>query len=117
MDEPLPSPISEPFIQRHRAILKAITWRAIGATTTFGFSMAAAMYLVNDLKAALGISTTVTIIESAGKVLMYYFHERAWDAKVPLPRRTGATAATTDAAVGTRARVPLLARLARDGLD
>ena len=55
---------------RRRHIAKTITWRIIASATTFTF-----VYVVfGDIKAASGIM----VMESLLKMVLYYFHERAW---------------------------------------
>ena len=55
---------------RSRHLAKTITWRIIASATTFTF-----VYVVfGDIKAASGIM----VMESILKMVLYYFHERAW---------------------------------------
>ena len=55
---------------RRRHLAKTITWRIIASVTTFSF-----VYIVfGDIKAASGIM----VMESILKMVLYYFHERAW---------------------------------------
>ena len=55
---------------RRRHLAKTITWRIIASATTFSF-----VYIVfGDIKAASGIM----VMESILKMVLYYFHERAW---------------------------------------
>ena len=55
---------------RRRHLAKTITWRIIASATTFTF-----VYVVfGDIKAASGIM----VAESILKMVLYYFHERAW---------------------------------------
>jgi uncharacterized membrane protein len=57
-------------ISRKRHIAKTLTWRVIASATTFSF-----VYVVfGDVKAASGIM----VMESLLKMVLYYFHERAW---------------------------------------
>lgn len=57
-------------ISRKRHIAKTLTWRVIASATTFMF-----VYVVfGDVKAASGIM----VMESILKMVLYYFHERAW---------------------------------------
>ena len=55
---------------RLRSILKAFTWRIIASATT----IAVAFFVTGDIKAA-GI---VGMFDFILKLLLYYFHERAW---------------------------------------
>ncbi len=55
---------------RKRHIAKTLTWRVIASATTFMF-----VYIVfGDIKKASGIM----VMESVLKMVLYYFHERAW---------------------------------------
>ena len=55
---------------RTRHLAKTITCRIIASATTFTF-----VYVVfGDIKAASGIM----VMESILKMVLYYFHERAW---------------------------------------
>ena len=56
-------------------MLKALSWRVLATLTT----IAIAYFIVDDVKTALKIGA----LEVVAKMLIYYFHERAW-AKVPL---------------------------------
>ena len=57
-------------VSRKRHIAKTLTWRVIASATTFMF-----VYVVfGDVKAASGIM----VMESILKMVLYYFHERAW---------------------------------------
>jgi len=59
---------------RVRHFAKTLTWRVIASTTTFGLAL---LFFSDDPKAlekAGGIAIAETII----KMIMYYFHERAW---------------------------------------
>ena len=60
---------------RLRSVLKALSWRVLATLTT----IAIAYFIVDDVKTALKIGA----LEVVAKMLIYYFHERAW-AKVPL---------------------------------
>ncbi len=61
-------------INRLRHILKAITWRIIASATTFGLSM---LFFRNDPQ-AVEKATGIAIAEAFIKMLLYYYHERAW---------------------------------------
>lgn len=57
-------------LSRKRHMAKAVTWRVIASATTFTIT-----YVVfGDVKAATGIA----LVESALKMVLYYYHERAW---------------------------------------
>lgn len=55
---------------RIRSILKAITYRIIGTITTAGV----ALWVTGEASAAIAIGA----VEPFAKILIYYFHERAW---------------------------------------
>ncbi len=61
---------------RTRSILKAISWRVIASTTTF--LLAYFIFSNSDCEDVLEKSTYVAIAESVLKIIIYYFHERAW---------------------------------------
>ncbi|WP_340063583.1 DUF2061 domain-containing protein [Ascidiimonas aurantiaca] len=55
----------------HRvSVLKALSWRIIGTLDT----MIISYFLTGDIKIAFGIGS----IEVISKMILYYFHERAW---------------------------------------
>ena len=60
-----------------RSVLKALTWRVIATLTT----AAIAYFVIGDLTVAVAIGG----IELVLKAVMYYLHERAWQA---VPRGT-----------------------------
>ena len=53
-----------------RSLAKAASWRALGSIDTFLLSW----LFTSDVKAAGAIATT----EVLTKIVLYYFHERAW---------------------------------------
>ena len=53
-----------------RAVVKAVSWRAIGTLDTFLWS-----WLITGHPVAAG---TIASLETLTKVLLYYLHERAW---------------------------------------
>jgi len=55
---------------RLRSILKTISWRIIATTTT----VTIAYFVFGDISNALKVGG----IEFFAKMLIYYFHERAW---------------------------------------
>ncbi len=55
---------------RARSILKAFTWRVIASMATIGVA-----YLVTG---DLSIAGAVGLLDFLIKLLLYYFHERAW---------------------------------------
>lgn len=58
--------------QHSRSLAKAISWRALGSIDTFVLSW----LFTSSIKAAGAIASTEVIT----KILLYYFHERAWSA-------------------------------------
>ena len=66
-----------------RSILKAITWRAIATGTTF--TLAYTIFSGSGCDDALQKSSLVAGLELVIKLVIYYFHERAWQA---VPRGT-----------------------------
>ena len=61
---------------RLRSILKALTWRVIASGTTF--VIAYFIFTGTGCEDVLQKSTIVALLESAFKIVIYYFHERAW---------------------------------------
>lgn len=61
----------------YRSVVKTISWRTIGTLDTVIISY----FITGDLKMAASIGS----IELFTKMLLYYFHERAWN-KISLGR-------------------------------
>lgn len=57
-----------------KSIIKTITWRVIASATTFALAM---LFFGDDPQAAKK-ATGVAIAESIIKMVLYFFHERAW---------------------------------------
>ena len=55
---------------RLRSVLKACSWRFIATSTTFAITQV--------VTGKLSIAASVAGIEVFAKMLIYYFHERAW---------------------------------------
>ncbi|RLD09963.1 MAG: hypothetical protein DRI44_07280 [Chlamydiae bacterium] len=53
-----------------RSVLKAFSWRFVATSTTF-----AIVYLVTG---KLSFATSIAGVEVITKMVIYYFHERAW---------------------------------------
>jgi uncharacterized membrane protein len=68
---------------RLRSILKAVSWRAIATATTF--TLAYTIFSGSGCEDALEKSSLVAGLELVIKLVIYYFHERAWQA---IPRGT-----------------------------
>jgi uncharacterized membrane protein len=66
-----------------RSVLKAVTWRCIATGTTF--TLAYTIFSGSGCEDALQKSTLVAGLELVIKLVIYYFHERAWQA---IPRGT-----------------------------
>jgi uncharacterized membrane protein len=59
----------------YRSVVKTISWRTIGTIDT----MVISYFITGDLIMAASIGS----IEVVTKMILYYFHERAWN-KIPL---------------------------------
>ncbi len=57
---------------RIRSLIKGITWRILATTTTITIA-----YIITG---QIGDALKIGGIEFFGKLLIYYFHERAWQA-------------------------------------
>lgn len=55
----------------YRSVVKTISWRALGTLDTIVIS-----YLVTG---SLGMAASIGAIELVTKMVLYYFHERAWN--------------------------------------
>ena len=53
-----------------RSIVKAFSWRFVSTCTTF-----AIVYIVTG---ELSLATSIAGVEVVIKMILYYFHERAW---------------------------------------
>ena len=65
---------------RLRSLLKAVSWRVLATLTTIAIAWA----VLDDWRVAMKIG----LVEVAAKMVVYYFHERAW-AAVPMGRVRG----------------------------
>lgn len=63
---------------RLRSILKAVTWRLIATGTTF--TLAYTIFRGTGCEDVLEKSTLVAALELVIKLVVYYLHERAWQA-------------------------------------
>ncbi|WP_404319299.1 DUF2061 domain-containing protein [Malaciobacter canalis] len=61
----------------YRSIVKSISWRTLGTLDTIIISY----FITGNLVMAASIGS----IEVVTKMILYYFHERAWN-KIPLGR-------------------------------
>ncbi len=55
---------------RLRSVLKAFSWRLLATATTFAIA-----YLVTG---KISIASSIASVEVVTKMMIYYFHERAW---------------------------------------
>lgn len=62
---------------RVRSLLKAVSYRIIGTLTTAGLTF----LVTGDIQFAV----TMGVVEPVAKIIIYYLHERAWQA---VPRGT-----------------------------
>ena len=53
-----------------RSVVKTISWRALGTLDTIIISWV--------VTGSLGMAATIGTIELVTKMVLYYFHERAW---------------------------------------
>ncbi len=53
-----------------RSVAKAVTWRVTGSIDTFILSL----LITGNLK----IAGSISAVEVVTKILLFYFHERAW---------------------------------------
>jgi uncharacterized membrane protein len=61
----------------YRSVVKTVSWRALGTLDTIIISY----FITGNLVMAASIGS----IEVVTKMILYYFHERAWN-KIPLGR-------------------------------
>ncbi|WP_295055390.1 DUF2061 domain-containing protein [Sulfuricurvum sp.] len=57
--------------KHYRSIIKAISWRTVGTIDT----MVVSYFITGNLVMAVSIGS----VEVLTKMVLYYFHERAWD--------------------------------------
>jgi uncharacterized membrane protein len=62
---------TEPQENIKRSIVKTISWRAVGTLTTVAISYA--------LTGTLALAFSIGGIELVSKMVLYFFHERAWN--------------------------------------
>jgi len=55
----------------YRSVVKTISWRVLGTIDTMVIS-----YLITG---SLAMAASIGSIEVVTKMILYYFHERAWD--------------------------------------
>lgn len=59
------------YEKSYRSIVKTISWRTLGTFDTIVIS-----YLITG---SIGMAASIGSIELVTKMLLYYFHERAWN--------------------------------------
>ena len=64
--------------QRIRHIIKTISWRLVGAIDTILLVFIVYYYLFNTTEEASNVALSIFSIELITKMILYYFHERAW---------------------------------------
>ena len=65
------SKIAKPKEDRKRSLLKALSWRCLATFTTFVIS-----FIVTG---SFAFAASIGLLEVIFKIILYYFHERAWD--------------------------------------
>ena len=70
---------------RSRSLVKAITWRMVGSLDTFILSFVIQQVFRLPMGRSAQIAASIALIETVTKILLFYFHERAW-ARVPWGR-------------------------------
>ena len=56
---------------KKRSLLKALSWRCLATATTFIIS-----FIVTG---SFAFAASIGVLEVISKIILYYFHERAWD--------------------------------------
>ena len=62
--------LAKPHSTHARSVVKSMTWRALGSMDTFALS-----YVITGNVMWAG---TIASLEVITKMVLYYFHERAW---------------------------------------
>jgi len=57
--------------KHYRSVIKAVSWRTVGTIDT----MIVSFFITGNLIMAVSIGS----VEVLTKMVLYYFHERAWD--------------------------------------
>ena len=70
---------------RSRSLIKAVTWRMVGSIDTFVLSFVIQLIFGMDMHKSAKVAISVAAVETITKIILYYFHERAW-ARVPWGR-------------------------------
>jgi uncharacterized membrane protein len=70
---------------RSRSAAKAVSWRVFGSLDTAVLSFLVPMLFHVSMKKSGEIALSIAAFETVTKILLFYFHERAW-ARVPWGR-------------------------------
>lgn len=70
---------------RSRSLIKAVTWRFVGSLDTLALSFIIPMVFGMEMGKSAKVALSIAAIETATKILLFYFHERLW-ARVPWGR-------------------------------
>ena len=54
----------------HRSLAKAVSWRLTGSVDTFVLSLL--------ITGSIRVAGSISAVEVVTKILLFYFHERAW---------------------------------------
>jgi uncharacterized membrane protein len=65
-------------VARSRSLVKAITWRVVGSLDTFVLSFIVPMIFGLPMGKSAKVALSIASVESVTKILLFYFHERAW---------------------------------------
>ncbi len=63
---------------RSRSLIKAVTWRFVGSLDTFALSFIIPMVFGMEMGKSAKVALSIAAIETATKILLFYFHERIW---------------------------------------
>ena len=64
----------------YRSILKAISFRCVASLTTVVTVFILTRFLKLDMSVSLKLSGLAGVADVVSKLILYYFHERIWDA-------------------------------------
>jgi uncharacterized membrane protein len=67
-----------PPVARSRSLFKAVTWRVVGSLDTFALSFIMPMVFGLPMGKSAKVALSIASVESVTKILLFYFHERAW---------------------------------------
>lgn len=72
------------FLRKHRALVKAGTWRLIAGSTTFTVGAFLGYHFTGSYTVSVAFGSAIAIFDGGFKLVFYYLHERLWDKHVPL---------------------------------